>query len=256
MRANLQTLLDRIRLEGIRTFRENLTGIYLHGSLAFGCFQEKSSDIDFIVVTKKEPALSQKMSWMRAILAIEADGPPKGLEMSVVLEEDCRHFSHPARYQLHYSQAHLQNYLQDPKVFCETMHGTDRDLAAHFTIIREKGIALFGPRAELLFGPVPPADYLDSIRADVKNAAEDILQDPTYVILNLCRVAAYVREGAVLSKQQGGEWGLFHLPKVYAPIINQALDCYSGGYIYDKSGNDADLIAFAQDLLKQMNSIN
>ncbi len=33
---------------------ENLIGIYLHGSLAFGCFNPLRSDIDLLVVTQRE----------------------------------------------------------------------------------------------------------------------------------------------------------------------------------------------------------
>ncbi|WP_161567304.1 hypothetical protein [Acidilutibacter cellobiosedens] len=29
---------------------DNLVGIYVHGSIAFGCFHEEKSDIDFIAV--------------------------------------------------------------------------------------------------------------------------------------------------------------------------------------------------------------
>ena len=49
-----------------------------------------------------------------------------------------------------------------------------------------------------------------------------------YVILNLCRVIAYVKENLVLSKRQGGEWGLANLPDKYHVLIRDALDTYRG----------------------------
>ena len=39
---------------------DTLTGIYVHGSIAFGCFQPQKSDIDFLAVVSRPPALPQK----------------------------------------------------------------------------------------------------------------------------------------------------------------------------------------------------
>lgn len=87
------------------------------------------------------------------------------------------------------------------------MKGTDKDLAAHFTIIKKYGIALYGMDIEKVFGNVPKEDYIDSIMCDIEEADEEILENPVYIILNLCRVAAFLKDGAITSKKQGGEWG-------------------------------------------------
>lgn len=39
--------------------KDNLVGIYIHGSLAMNCFNPKSSDIDFLVVIKEKPTFSE-----------------------------------------------------------------------------------------------------------------------------------------------------------------------------------------------------
>lgn len=48
-----------------------------------------------------------------------------------------------------------------------------------------------------------------------------------YIILNLCRVLAYIKEGLVLSKQQGGLWGIEKLPGEYSDLIKRAAQCCS-----------------------------
>jgi streptomycin 3"-adenylyltransferase len=73
---------------------------------------------------------------------------------------------------------------------------------------------------------------LDSLRYDSENAVEDISENPVYVILNLCRIAAFLEEGAVLSKKEGGLWGLQHLPQAYREIIRAAMDAYTNGSTY------------------------
>ena len=44
----IKKCLEDIRHQYIGILSENLTGIYLHGSFAFHCFQWERSDIDFI----------------------------------------------------------------------------------------------------------------------------------------------------------------------------------------------------------------
>ena len=55
------------------------------------------------------------------------------------------------------------------------------------------------------------------------------MENPVYIILNLCRVAAYVSSGLVLSKEQGGVWGMEHLEAGYHPLIQSTLQCYRSG---------------------------
>ena len=101
-------------------------------------------------------------------------------------------------------------------------------LAAHVTVLQTRGERLYGPESGDVFSPVPRAAYVDSLMYDIASAGEDIADNPVYVTLNLCRVLAYLTEGAVLSKQEGGEWGMKHLPEVYHPMLAAALDAYGG----------------------------
>lgn len=59
------------------------------------------------------------------------------------------------------------------------------------------------------------------------SAEEDITENSAYIILNLCRVLAYKKEELILSKQEGGKWGLNNVPKKYDNLIWQALDDYA-----------------------------
>ena len=92
------------------------------------------------------------------------------------------------------------------------MKGVDRDLAAHFTVICHRGKCLYGKGIQDVFGKVDRQYYLDSILSDIEDAEKDIMENPVYIVLNLCRVLACKREGTILSKKEGGEWGLKALP--------------------------------------------
>ena len=223
MKIPFEDLLCSITSAAKDILGDALRGVYLHGSLAMGCFNPEKSDIDLLLVINREMTDAQKRRFMEIVVELNARAPKKGLELSVVKEEVCRHFVYPTPFELHFSPAHLAWWQGDPEDYVRRMNGTDPDLAAHFMIVRKYGIALTGPNPE-----VPREAYLDSIRQDVENAAEDVSANPVYVILNLCRVIAYVKENLVLSKRQGGEWGLANLPDKYHVLIRDALDTYRG----------------------------
>lgn len=250
MEKRVQEVLEQIKNSASAIFSENLTGIYLHGSLALGCFHWNSSDIDFIVVLETAPTLPQKVQLIQALLKINALCPPKGLEMSLVLEQYTQDFLYPTPFELHFSRTYKQQCAEQPEAFCRRMQGTDKDLAAHFTVIRAAGITLCGKPAKEVFGAVPGEAYLDSIKTDVKNARMGILADPVYVILNLCRVLAYIREGLILSKKDGGAWGIRNAPGQDARLIRAALESYGGGSPF--AAEQSQLSSFAQKMCQQI----
>lgn len=208
---------------------DNLVGIYLHGSAAMGCFHARKSDIDLLVVVKGDIPDGIKRRYMDMVVGLNAYAPEKGLELSIVREEVCRTFIYPTPFELHFSNAHAKWYQTNPREYIEKMKGTDKDLAAHFTIVYHRGRCLWGKGIRDVFGEVGRNFYLDSIRCDVQNAETEITDNPVYVVLNLCRVLAYREEGLILSKAEGGEWGLENVPEAYRPLILQALDEYLRG---------------------------
>lgn len=247
---NAIALLERIKDEYCAILGDTLTGFYLHGSLAFGCFTWERSDLDFLAVVSEEPTLTQKQALIGVLLDLEAQAPPKGFEMSVVTEDAINPFIYPTPYVLHYSGTYRDACRRNLSAYCRDMHGTDPDLAAHITVCHAAGITLCGKPIGKVFGAVPASAYLDSIRSDIENASQDIRENPVYVILNLCRVLGYLREGLVLSKADGGKWGIVHLPKVYTPLISSALAYYTDGVPFEC---DAEIgQRFAEEMLNEI----
>ena len=230
-----------------------LDGFYVHGSVAFGCFTWETGDLDFIACVNAPLTQAEKEALIRLLLDRTKDAPPKGFEMSVVLTAHCRHFVHPAPFETHFSAAHQARAEADLPTYCRDMHGDDPDLAAHFTVLRHVGLTLFGPPAREMFGEVPRQAYLDSILQDVEDAAREISSAPVYATLNLCRTLAYLTEGCVLSKAQGGQWGLAHLPERHHPLLRSALAAYRTGL---SMASDMPLTAFAHDLLARIHALD
>lgn len=222
-----QNILDEFVNVTRQIMEEKLTGIYLHGSMAMGCFNPKKSDIDLIVIVEEHISETQKMQFMEQVVRLNERAPAKGLEISIVKREYCNPFVYPTPFELHFSPAHLQWFHENPQGYIENMKGVDIDLAAHFSIINHYGVVLYGEAVEEVFAIVPRKDYIDSICADVKNVAEDIINEPVYIILNLCRVLAFLKDGLYLSKEEGGKWALEHLNIRSSVLIVDALECYT-----------------------------
>ena len=216
---------------------DNLMGIYLHGSAVMGCFHPEKSDIDLILVVKDEVSDTVKRQFMDMVVDLNSRAPKKGLELSIVKEEVCKPFVYPTPFELHFSVAHLNWYRANPEDYVAKMKGTDKDLAAHFTIIYHRGKALHGKAIREVFAEVSHEAYMDSIWCDIEGAAEDILDSPMYIILNLCRVLGYKEEGLILSKKEGGEWMLRQLTEKdhgtltddFSVLLAAALKEYTAG---------------------------
>nr|WP_283399353.1 aminoglycoside adenylyltransferase domain-containing protein [Aristaeella hokkaidonensis] len=222
-------IIEKFVSRSAETLKEKLAGVYLHGSAAMGCYQPKKSDLDFMVVVNENLTDAEKREYMDMVIELDAEVPAKGIEMSVVTKDVCDPFVYPTPFILHYSRRHTEWYRTNPEDYIRKMNGTDKDLAAHFTVIRGRGICLCGLPVDEVFGEVPEKDYLDSIWDDVSGAGEEITDNPMYLILNLTRVLGYLKEKEVLSKQEGGTWGLKNLPGKYHPLILAALDEYENG---------------------------
>ncbi|BCJ94435.1 adenylyltransferase [Anaerocolumna cellulosilytica] len=233
-----RNLLDNFVMQSKNILGDNLVGIYLHGSAVMGCFNYKKSDIDLLIVIKNENSNEDKRDYMNMVVERNREAPKKGIELSIVKESVCNPFEYPTPFELHFSIAHLNWYQTNPEDYVEKMKGTDKDLAAHIKIIYHRGKTVYGKEIKSVFSEVSREDYMDSIWIDIENAKDEIIKNPMYIILNLCRVLAYKKDNLVLSKQEGGVWGIENIAdSKYKKLISNALVEYQTGeeMVLDKS---------------------
>lgn len=221
-----QELLNNLIESSKLFFKGKLVGVYLHGSMAMGCFNPDRSDIDIIIIVSDSITDNQKICFLNDVVKLNDISPKKGIELSVVKQEYCKPFVYPTPFELHFSPMHLHHFKTSPNEYVEKMKSVDKDLASHFTIIKKYGITLYGEEIDEVFGVVPKKYYLDSIWYDIESAERDILENPVDVILNLCRCYAYILDDLIISKEKGGKWGLVNLDKKYNQLISCAIDCY------------------------------
>jgi len=239
-------VLNRIAGRYSDILKDNLVGIYLHGSLAMGCYTERS-DIDCLVVVN-EP-LDFKTKRLLADELLQLQGlPEKGIEMSVILLKHARDFKCPTPFELHFSDMLKENYEKDRDYICE---GADKDLAAHMTVIKHRGKSLYGRNIPEVFGDIPREYYIDSLLYDMKDAREGIIHNPVYYLLNLCRVLCFLKHGRILSKLEAGNWVIEHLPTEFRLLLKNAVGTYQDRPGIEKWNHD-ELIGFAGFMLDEI----
>ena len=252
MSNDYEKVIDELIEQTKGILKNNLIGIYLHGSAAMECFNPAKSDIDLIIIVKDNMPKKIKRGLMDCIVELNDRAPDKGLEISVVLQSVCNPFVYPTPFELHFSPMHLKWYMDNPDDYIQKMNGEDKDLAAHFTVITHRGKCLIGLPINEVFGQVPQECYMDSIWEDVKDAEEDIIDNPMYLVLNLARVLAYKSESLVLSKKEGGMWALDNLPIEYKELVSVAMTDYE-----NESSTEYDsenLMKYAKYMLQQIKS--
>lgn len=221
-RAQIEHLLAALN----ETLGSALRGVYLHGSLAMDCYNPLRSDIDVLAVTDAALSAAQRAALVVALPAIST--PEQPIEISILHAGALAPWRHPAPYELHYSEGWRARYAANDGA---GEPGLDPDLACHITVARERGVTLFGPPPRELLPEVPPADFLNSILADVLSdefglAGLTASANPTYTILNVCRTLGYMNTGRIMSKDEGAMWALIELPWRYGSMTARALEKY------------------------------
>lgn len=208
----------------------NLTGIYLHGSLAMGSFNPERSDLDLLVVTRQPLSLATKR-WLAETL-LRRSAQPHPIEISFLRRDDLVPWHYPTPYDFHYSETWRERFQRE--LADRAWEGwndsqqRDPDLAAHITVINQRGLCLSGVAIAEIFPAVPRQDYLHSVLGDVRDGLENLTGDPVYGILNACRTYAYLRQGHIYSKEEGGVWALEVLPESLREVAMGALAIYRG----------------------------
>jgi streptomycin 3"-adenylyltransferase len=191
----LGDVVDRISAH----LRNDLVGVYLHGSAAMGAFVPTRSDVDVLVVTHGPVGASAKSVLAESLSESSLHGPGVGLELSIVTSVAARTPSDAPAFELHLT-------TQEGRVVDGEDLSGDPDLVAHFAMARDRGVVLFGPPADQVFSPIDRSRLLRVLAEDLTWALEHELGG--YAVLNACRALRFAREGTLSSKPEGGVWAV------------------------------------------------
>ena len=155
-----------------RHLGDNLTGVYLHGSIALNAFNPDSGDIDILVVVKDSVEVATKLEIAKDIIKI--DRSPCPLEMSAVKQIDAKNWKTPGNCVFHYSDFWTKKYLERFKnpnleVYVADHEFSDADVTSYIKLLKQCGIVLYGEEIQEVFADVSDEDFWSAISADVEN---------------------------------------------------------------------------------------
>jgi hypothetical protein len=202
---------------------DNLGGLYLRGSLAMGGFRPESSDIDLLVVTYQRVKDGEFASLVELHNALAASDLP---------------FAN--RIEIAYIDQYALRRYQPGQRFPTMGQGETLAWAEHHAnwilerwVVRERGIALFGPLPITLIDPISRAELVDATRARLQDWAvwASDINDPEwqwprrhkfYVVETMCRSLHTLATGELGSKAQAVAWALQALPEPWRALVERS----------------------------------
>jgi len=193
--------------------RSDLVGIYLHGSAVLGGFRPTSSDVDVLAVVCEPGSVTAQQGIGEVITAVRGC-PGTGLEMSVITAATAAALG-DCRFEVHV------NTTNEPAIIRTGAGGPgDPDLVLHAAVCRDRAVAVIGPPAGEVFGPIPRSRILAAMLGELQWALSHA--STGYAVLNACRAVKFADDARLCSKLDGGKWYLTrHRPN---PVVSAALD--------------------------------
>ncbi|MGD6748882.1 aminoglycoside adenylyltransferase family protein [Streptomyces sp. BH105] len=205
----------------------DLVAAYLYGSAVCGGLRPHS-DVDVFAVTGAATTHGQRARLVRGLLGLSGAGTAHGrerpVELTLVRLTEVRPWRFPPVREFQYGE-----WLRDAYERGQTPSPeTDEDLALLVTMVRRRGVALFGPPATELLEPVPAADVRSATLAGIPALLDELETDTRNVVLTLARVWATLTTGEILSKDAAADWALARLPEHDRAVLAHARAVYLG----------------------------
>ncbi len=226
--ASIAPLLDTYMGAMERELPGLLIGFYLHGSIALGAFNERSSDIDALAVVRRRCTTSDIDALKAIHQAIQKRYPRPFFEVIYLQASDL---------------GKEENQIE-PFPYA---HEGGFDPSGHFEInsitwwlLKNRGITLRGtPAADLNF-TVDWDRLIANMRINLNRYWARYTHNPRYIamlfsdygiqwaVTGVLRQYYSFREGGITSKDGAGVYALDHVPEKWHRLIHEALNIRSG----------------------------
>ncbi|HEU4593593.1 MAG TPA: aminoglycoside adenylyltransferase domain-containing protein [Pyrinomonadaceae bacterium] len=196
----------------------NLVGIYLYGSLTQRAFDPQRSDVDCIVVTRRDVSDAQ-FGRLGEWLGRAAESNPWATRLQMIFLNRDEVLKMDARA-CHYQFGVLKR------------GGSDGNPIIWLNVL-ESGVVLHGPRPETFVPAITREMLFEALVREVGYLREEFSLKPesewrdvpsyrAYAVLTLCRILYSYRKGSIVSKRRAARWALKHLPEEWHELIRRA----------------------------------
>lgn len=219
--TDIQPVLQYLVSQICSVLGDNVTGIYLFGSLSYGDFNPESSDIDLMVIVHT-PLTSQEQGAVQEFHKAFFQTFPQWAKRLECSYTPCAMLSSTL------PPTQPRPYLGEGKWYPEADYGNEWIINLY--LLQEYGVTLYGPDFNTL---IPHID-ITSVQAanirDLHQEWEPKLTDPawldnshyqSYLVLNLCRILNIHINSVARSKKKSAAWVKQHYPK-WQSLITEA----------------------------------
>jgi hypothetical protein len=223
----------------------NLTGVYVHGSVATGAFNPRTSDIDVVATTR---TLTDGPSNERIH---EVHGAMHGWGSDRWAD----------RLEVMFMPARALGMAGVPRISVLELHPDEgfkvqplgSDFMIQKRILRQHGITLFGPKIAKVVAPVTNGELRDAVIGNLREWWRPQLEYPgqflkrsyqAYAVLTMCRALCILATGELVTKPEAAAWAMRGpYLDVWHPLIQSAV-AYPGGRQPDERLATLDFIRF------------
>ncbi|MBI2887713.1 MAG: DUF4111 domain-containing protein [Chloroflexi bacterium] len=213
----LESLLAALR----HVLADRLVGLYLYGSLATGDFDPDSSDIDVLAATSSDldDAELEALREMHRTIARANSKWEDRIDVAYLSVTALKIFR---------SRRSRMAVISPGEPFHVTEAG--KDWLMNWYIVREWGMALFGPPPPAVIDPITKREFAQAVREHAAWLTEQVNRGvraqqrkaQVYAILTMCRALYTHRHGEHVSKKQAALWAREELPE-WSGLIQNAL---------------------------------
>lgn len=221
-------------------FGQDLKCVFLYGSSVLGGLQ-KYSDIDLFVVADRSTTQEEKTKLVAGLLEISGlymKSSKFPIEMTIVKNVEMNPWHYPPHFDFQYGEW-LRSSFEAGHIEPWANYEMP-DLALIITQILLKSHTLFGLEPRQLLPDVPYRDYINALLDDQSRLLADLEHDTRNILLTYARTWSTLKTNAFRSKPKAAEWAIHHLPKIYQPLMQRALNYCIG--VEDEHWDDMQLL--------------
>src|SRR5712692_883918 len=216
--ASINELLEILLSSIQHILGTKLVGLYLNGSLVIGDFDPDSSDIDLVAALSSDidEREFEELQKMHTVFAAQHKEWEDRIEVCYI--------SVAALNAVRSRTSNIANISPGEPFH---MRESSRELLSNWYLVREKGIALFGPSPKEIIEPISKDEFIQTVKAHAKAWGEWIhdmhkRRSQAYAILTMCRALYTYKNGEQVSKKQAALWAQQELPD-WSQLIQRAL---------------------------------
>lgn len=215
----MNKLFDELKSRLTLILNTNLVSLSLYGSLAWGDFDEDSSDIDCLVVTQVD---------------VNETEFSRLTDMHHHLIKKFPRFE--SRLEIAYFSVYTLNSFQPLKNKIAiispgepfTIKEAGLDWLINLYLIHKKSLALIGPNPSSFIRGIPQDEFLMAVKAQAREwydwipHTKESRSYQAHAVLTLCRAFYTIEHGEQVSKKQAAYWAKNKYP-TWATLIEKAL---------------------------------